>query len=126
MAKMRLDYTSASRALSIERRAALCFVLLDMRNCREEEMSHGSRDRALGGKRSVITPELPTIAESGVPRFRYYGGNGVIAPAAAPRAIIDSSRSAASQVASKIFYRYSGRTWAPPHKIQACIEGEQP
>jgi tripartite-type tricarboxylate transporter receptor subunit TctC len=33
-------------------------------------------------------PELPTIAESGVAGFRYYGWNGVIAPRATPRNII--------------------------------------
>jgi len=33
-----------------------------------------------GEKRSAVTPELPTIAESGVPGFRFYGWNGVVAP----------------------------------------------
>jgi len=33
-----------------------------------------------GDKRSSVMPELPTIAESGVPGFRFYGWNGVIAP----------------------------------------------
>lgn len=33
-----------------------------------------------GEKRSTVTPELPTIAESGVPGFRFYGWNGVVAP----------------------------------------------
>jgi tripartite-type tricarboxylate transporter receptor subunit TctC len=41
-----------------------------------------------GDKRSAITPELPTIAESGVPGFRYYGWNGVIAPRGTPRPVI--------------------------------------
>jgi len=41
-----------------------------------------------GDKRSVVTPELPTIAESGVPGFRFYGWNGVIAPRGTPRAVI--------------------------------------
>jgi tripartite-type tricarboxylate transporter receptor subunit TctC len=42
-----------------------------------------------GDKRSAIAPELPTIAESGVPGFHYFGWNGVMAPAGTPRAIID-------------------------------------
>jgi tripartite-type tricarboxylate transporter receptor subunit TctC len=42
-----------------------------------------------GDKRSVVTPDLPTIAESGVPGFRYYGWNGVMAPAGVAPAIID-------------------------------------
>jgi tripartite-type tricarboxylate transporter receptor subunit TctC len=33
-----------------------------------------------GEKRSAVTPELPTIAESGVAGFRFYGWNGVVAP----------------------------------------------
>jgi tripartite-type tricarboxylate transporter receptor subunit TctC len=41
-----------------------------------------------GDKRSVVTPDLPTIAESGVPGFRFYGWNGVIAPRGTPRAIV--------------------------------------
>ena len=41
-----------------------------------------------GDKRSSVTPDLPTIAESGVAGFRYYGWNGVIAPRGTPRAII--------------------------------------
>lgn len=41
-----------------------------------------------GEKRSPVTPELPTIAESGVPAFRYYGWNGIVAPRATPQPII--------------------------------------
>jgi len=41
-----------------------------------------------GDKRSVVMPDLATIAESGVPGFRFYGWNGVIAPRGTPRPII--------------------------------------
>jgi tripartite-type tricarboxylate transporter receptor subunit TctC len=41
-----------------------------------------------GDKRSVVTPELPTVAESGVAGFRFYGWNGVIAPRGTPRPVI--------------------------------------
>ncbi len=41
-----------------------------------------------GDKRSIVTPDLPTIAESGVPGFRFYGWNGVIAPRGIPKPII--------------------------------------
>jgi tripartite-type tricarboxylate transporter receptor subunit TctC len=41
-----------------------------------------------GDKRSTVTPELPTIAESGVPGFRFYGWNGVIALRATPKPVI--------------------------------------
>jgi tripartite-type tricarboxylate transporter receptor subunit TctC len=57
-------------------------------------MSHVKAGRlrclATGGdSRSIAAPELPTIAESGLPQFQYYGWNGVLAPAGVPRAIID-------------------------------------
>ncbi len=42
-----------------------------------------------GDRRSGVTPELPTLAESGVAGFRYYGWNGVIAPRGTPRAVVE-------------------------------------
>ena len=39
-------------------------------------------------KRSPILPELPTIAESGVPGYDFGSWNGVLAPVGTPRAII--------------------------------------
>jgi tripartite-type tricarboxylate transporter receptor subunit TctC len=41
-----------------------------------------------GDKRSPVTPDIPTIAESGVPGFRFYGWNGVIAPRGTSRAVV--------------------------------------
>ena len=41
-----------------------------------------------GDRRSVVTPDLPTIAEAGVPGFRFYGWNGIVAPRVTPRPII--------------------------------------
>jgi tripartite-type tricarboxylate transporter receptor subunit TctC len=51
-----------------------------------------------GEKRSPVTPELPTIAESGVPAFRYYGWNGIVAPRATPRPIIAKLNRAMNEV----------------------------
>ena len=51
------------------------------------------RLRALGiasAQRSASAPELPTIAESGVPGFRSDAVLGLLAPARTPRAIIDT------------------------------------
>ena len=50
-----------------------------------------------GEKRSAIFPELPTIAESGVPGFSFLGWNGVMAPKGASRVIIDRINSALVQ-----------------------------
>ena len=41
-----------------------------------------------GEQRSPFVPELPTIAESGVPGYAASGWFGVLAPAATPRGII--------------------------------------
>lgn len=40
-------------------------------------------------KRLSILPDVPTVAESGVPGYEAVGWNGILAPAKAPRAIID-------------------------------------
>jgi len=40
-------------------------------------------------KRSRVTPDIPTIAESGLPGFRYDSWNALYAPARTPAAIID-------------------------------------
>jgi tripartite-type tricarboxylate transporter receptor subunit TctC len=51
-----------------------------------------------GDQRSAVTPELPTIAESGVPGFRFYGWNGVVAPRGTPRFAIDRLNAAMKEV----------------------------
>jgi tripartite-type tricarboxylate transporter receptor subunit TctC len=51
-----------------------------------------------GDRRSPVTPELPTIAESGVPAFRYFGWNGIVAPRATPRPIITRLNNAMNDV----------------------------
>jgi len=40
-------------------------------------------------KRTRMNPEIPTIAESGLPGFRYDSWNALFAPAKTPRAVID-------------------------------------
>jgi tripartite-type tricarboxylate transporter receptor subunit TctC len=39
-------------------------------------------------KRSAFAPELPTVAESGLPGFDVFGWNGVLAPAGTPAPVI--------------------------------------
>ena len=56
------------------------------------EFAKSGRLRGLattGGKRSVAAPELPTVAESGLPGYLVEAWYGVMAPAGTPRAIID-------------------------------------
>jgi len=40
-------------------------------------------------KRSPLLPELPTIAESGLPKYEANNWNGVVAPAGTPRAVVE-------------------------------------
>ena len=47
-----------------------------------------------GSERSSFMPELPTINEAGVPGYQFYTWNGLMAPAATPRAIIDTLHAA--------------------------------
>jgi tripartite-type tricarboxylate transporter receptor subunit TctC len=42
-----------------------------------------------GGKRSAAAPELPTVAESGMPGYQVYEWNAIFAPAGTPGAIVD-------------------------------------
>ena len=51
-------------------------------------------------KRSPILPELPTIAESGVPGYDFGSWNGVLAPTGTPRAIIDQVHGVMRKVAN--------------------------
>ena len=51
-------------------------------------------------QRSPILPELPTIAEAGVPGYDYASWNGVLAPAGTPRAIISRVHGVMHKVAS--------------------------
>lgn len=52
-------------------------------------------------KRSAAVPDLPTVAEAGVPGFAVEGWYGVLAPAATPRPVIDKlGRSIAESVRS--------------------------
>ena len=56
------------------------------------QFARDGRLRALavtGAKRAPATPDIPTVAESGIPGFDVTTWNGVSAPAKTPRAIVD-------------------------------------
>ena len=68
------------------------------------------RVRALGVtslKRSAATPEIPTIAESGVPGYEVIGWYGLGSTAKTPRAIIDKLNAAANRALPELKERYS-------------------
>ena len=63
-------------------------------------MAKAGKIRALGvtaARRSALAPELPTIAEAGLPGFEVSGWYGLLAPASTPPAIINRIYSAAMQ-----------------------------
>ena len=51
-------------------------------------------------QRSAILPELPTIAEAGVPGYEYGSWNGVLAPTGTPRGIINRVHGVMQKVAA--------------------------
>ncbi len=64
-------------------------------------MSRSGRVRALGVtslKRSPAAPEIPTLAEAGVPGFLAVTWYGLLAPAGTPRAITDKLNEAISKI----------------------------
>jgi tripartite-type tricarboxylate transporter receptor subunit TctC len=51
-----------------------------------------------GGKRSSTLPELPTVAESGLPGYEAVGWFGLLAPAATPKPLVMQISRDASRV----------------------------
>jgi tripartite-type tricarboxylate transporter receptor subunit TctC len=52
-----------------------------------------------GGSRSAVLPELPTIAEAGVPGYEMLNWLGLFAPAGTPRAIVEKLSAEAVRIA---------------------------
>ncbi len=68
----------------------------------------GNRVRAVavtGAKRSALMPELPTVAESGVPGYESTNWYGVLAPARTPASIIDLLNSELKKILSAPEFR---------------------
>ena len=89
--------------------------------------------RAIGAtsaKRTPLLPDLPTVAEQGVPGFVSYNWNGVLVPAATPKAIIARihevlSKQLATREAQEL---YTGQGHEPgggdPEEFAAFIRAE--
>jgi tripartite-type tricarboxylate transporter receptor subunit TctC len=91
------------------------------------------RLRALGvtsAQRAPALPDIPTIAESGVPGFEYGTWYGLLAPAGTPRAVVEKlSRATAGALASpKTAERFVGQGLTPtpstPAQFSAHLKSE--
>jgi tripartite-type tricarboxylate transporter receptor subunit TctC len=81
-------------------------------------------------QRSPALPDIPTIAESGIPGYEYIGWVGLAAPAATPKPVIAKIH---AEVA-KILHSAEGREWfgsfgqdpggEPPEQFAARIRAE--
>lgn len=91
------------------------------------------RLRALGitgAQRSPAAPDLPTVAESGLPGYQAYAWNGLLAPAGTPPAVInrlsEELKTAPSQHAVQERFGAQGfaATWTSPAQAVTFVPSE--
>lgn len=67
----------------------LAFMMANLTTAQPHVRASRLRGLAVGtSRRSALFPELPTIAESGVPGYEASNWNGIVAPARTPRTVI--------------------------------------
>jgi len=82
-------------------------------------------------KRSILAPDVPTIAESGVPGYEFELWHGLFAPAKTPRPIIDRIRGAlaAAQEDQETRARFLALGMVPtldtPEDFAALVRGQR-
>jgi tripartite-type tricarboxylate transporter receptor subunit TctC len=93
----------------------------------------GGRLKALaitGGARSPAAPDIPTVAESGLPGYEVYAWNGLLAPAGTPPAVInrlsEELKTALAQPAVQERFNAQGfaAQWTPPAQASAFLRAE--
>ncbi len=83
-----------------------------------------------GAQRSPIAPELPTVAESGLPGYQVYAWNGLLAPAGTPAAVVSrisqELKTALAQPAVQQKFSAQGfaATWTSPADASAFVHSE--
>ena len=82
-----------------------------------------------GTKRSAFLPDVPTVAEAGVPGYEVLSWNGLGAPAATPQPIIDTLNKAVREVLAMpdVIKRYA-RSASPRRRARrrSCASGWRP
>ena len=85
-----VPYKGAPEAVTAVVRGEVQFYMAPIPNAQELGAANRVRPIAVNSaKRIPQFPDLPTIAESGVPDYRYESWFGVMAPANTPKAVID-------------------------------------
>jgi tripartite-type tricarboxylate transporter receptor subunit TctC len=94
----------------------------------------GGRIRALAGtslKRSTLLPDLPTLAESGLPGYDATLNYGIVAPAGTPRAIVErlnkalNTALASDDVRKRILHEGAEPEPGTPEQQAAVIDREE-
>lgn len=106
--------------------AVVSSQLLELQRAGKLRMLAVTSDQRLSG-----VPEVPTMAEAGMPDLRYAGWFGLFVPSATPDAIVDriavATRAAMADPAFQDNYRTQGLepdTQSSPAKFQALVEDE--
>ena len=79
---------------------------------------HAGKVRGLGvssARRSALVPDLPTLAESGLPNYEVTGWNGLLAPAGTPRTVVAKLNAEVSRALKQpdLIQRLSGSSYDP-------------
>lgn len=83
-----------------------------------------------GASRSPAAPDVPTVAESGLPGYQVYAWNGLLAPAGTPPAVIarlsEELKKALEQPAVQERFSVQGfaATWTPPAQAASFVRAE--
>jgi tripartite-type tricarboxylate transporter receptor subunit TctC len=83
-----------------------------------------------GAERSPAAPDLPTVAESGLPGYQAYAWNGLLAPAGTPPAVVnrlsEELKTALTQPAVQEKFSAQGfaATWTAPAQTATFLETE--
>jgi len=83
-----------------------------------------------GAQRSPAAPDVPTLAESGLPGYQAYAWNGLLAPAGTPPAVInrlsEELKTALSQPAVQEKFSAQGfaATWTAPAQAASFLQNE--
>jgi hypothetical protein len=77
-----------------------------------------------GAQRSPSLPDVPTIAESGTPGYRFAGWTGLAVPAATPRAIVERLHGEIAKIAAAT--RPSNGSPPPDRKPASCRRRSSP